>query len=53
MIKYISSTKIRSNRLEASFGIPGVSTEPKNDFRGQAVRLEQDWFYVGILPLVK
>ena len=25
--------KIRNNTLEAPFGIPGVSTEPKNDLR--------------------
>ena len=29
----ISSTKIRNNTLEVSFGIPGVRTEPENYLR--------------------
>ena len=33
ILKYISSIKIRNNAVEAPFGIPGTSTEPKNNLR--------------------
>ena len=31
MLEYISVINIRNNTKEAPFGIPGASTEPKND----------------------
>ena len=33
MLKYISSTKLENNMEEVPFGIPGASTETKNDLR--------------------
>ena len=36
MTKYIYSKKIRNNTEEAPFGIPGASTEPKNDMKVKA-----------------
>ena len=33
MLKFISSTNIINNTVEAPFGIPGARTEPKNDLR--------------------
>ena len=48
MIKFISSTKIRNNTVEAPFGIPGASTEPKNYLRVNTIVESEIGFLLGI-----
>ena len=48
VIGFISSTKIRNNKEEAPFGIPGVSTEHENNLRFKLIVKSKIFFLLKI-----
>ena len=48
MLEFIPNNKKVNNTEEAPCGIPGTSTEPKNDYRAKSILKSKNWFLLEI-----